>query len=246
MSNLDFSPNNSTPLYIQLKEYFIEKIKSGEWPEHYKLKSEEDFAKKLSVSRGTMRKCIKSLVEEGLLKQVHGKGTFVASTIIEQPLAQRLVSFSESMKEQNLPYKTVVIDKKLIKPSSRISTLLNLREEENVFYMKRIRHVNNEPVILLENYVSTTLCPGIENEDFEKKALFDVIENNYGLKIDCGKRSFEVAILNKEKSLMMKLPVRSAVLFLDQLVYIKNGMAIEYSNVWLRSDKFKITSILKR
>jgi GntR family transcriptional regulator len=103
--------NISSPIYKQIEEWIRDNITSGKWPVHYKLKAEIDLAEELSVSRGTIRKSIQNLVKKGLLTQVHGKGTFVASDRLEQPLAQRLISYAEAMTEQGLSFKNIVLAK---------------------------------------------------------------------------------------------------------------------------------------
>lgn len=59
---LHIQKNNETPIYIQIDYWIQEQILSGEWPPQYKLKSEEDLAIELCVSRGTVHKSIKYLV----------------------------------------------------------------------------------------------------------------------------------------------------------------------------------------
>src|SRR5215470_17917628 len=86
-----------TPLYQQARDWIANQINSGVWPEHYKLKSEQDLAVELGVNRGTLRKAIADLIAEGKLVSIHGRGTFVASSALEQPLAERLVAISEDL-----------------------------------------------------------------------------------------------------------------------------------------------------
>lgn len=234
------------PLYQQVEDWIKHMIVSGQWPVHYKLKSEEDLAKELSVSRGTIRKSIKNLVKKGLLVQVHGKGTFVASGKLEQPLAQRLISFSEAMKEQGLNFKTKVLDKNTIQPTKRIASFLELEDNKEVLYLKRIRTVDGIPVILLENYFTVHLCPKIKDINFEENTLFDAIENECGLKLSWGRRCFGVQSLDREKADLLKVSVGTPVLYLEQVVYTKGGVPVECSDVWLRGDKFQLTSIMKR
>ena len=64
------------------------------------LPPERDLATTLGVSRVTVRKAVGSLVEEGLLVQRQGAGTFVAQRV-EQPLS-RLTGFTEDMKDRGL------------------------------------------------------------------------------------------------------------------------------------------------
>ncbi|WP_241838949.1 MULTISPECIES: GntR family transcriptional regulator [unclassified Streptomyces] len=47
------------------------------------------MAQEFGVSRGTLRRALTTPIEKGLLRQVRGRGTFMASTTIEPTIAQK-------------------------------------------------------------------------------------------------------------------------------------------------------------
>jgi GntR family transcriptional regulator, arabinose operon transcriptional repressor len=65
------------PKYQQLKDYIIEKIKTGQVSIGEKIYSENELAESFNMSRNTVRQSIGELVNEGWLYRVQGKGTFV-------------------------------------------------------------------------------------------------------------------------------------------------------------------------
>ncbi len=85
--------NSPKLLYQQIIEWIEQELTSGNWPEHFKLKPEIELASDWGVNRGTIRKAIEELVARGRLIRIHGRGTFVASQTLEQPLSDRLVAF---------------------------------------------------------------------------------------------------------------------------------------------------------
>lgn len=245
MSASQLNKSGPVPIYEQIIEWMQSKVRKGEWPVNHQLKSEEDLAKELTVSRGTVRKSIRELVRKGILLQVHGRGTFVASSKLEQPLAQRLISFAEAMKEQGLCFRTAILEKRIIKPSERIAAII--RENDEVLYLKRIRFDEHEtPIILLENYIKIDLCPQLIEVDLAKNTLFDAIENICNLKIEWGSRRFEAQVSDREKASLLKIDPASPLLYLEQVVYINQDIPIECSDVWIRGDKFRLTSIIRR
>ena len=82
-------------LHSRISAWLREQIASGVWPAHYRLKPEPELAAELGVSRGTLRRALSTLIAEGALVQVRGKGTFVTSTVVEPAIAQKLTSLSE-------------------------------------------------------------------------------------------------------------------------------------------------------
>ena len=63
--------------YQQVAEIIEEKIKTGEYLPGTKIPSERELAKQYSISHMTANKAMSLLVAKGLLKRVHGNGTFI-------------------------------------------------------------------------------------------------------------------------------------------------------------------------
>lgn len=71
--------NKSVPLYRQVEELLLAKIKSDEYRPGDVIPPERELCKELDVSRFTVRKAIQELVYKGYLYRVQGNGTFVYS-----------------------------------------------------------------------------------------------------------------------------------------------------------------------
>src|SRR5215470_18311744 len=65
------------PLYAQVRERLIDRIRSGEWKPGQLIANEFDIAAEFGVSQGTARKAISDLASEGLVVRRQGLGTFV-------------------------------------------------------------------------------------------------------------------------------------------------------------------------
>lgn len=245
-----FRPDKTSPapLHQQIADWILHRIESGQWPPHHKLKGEADLAKDLAVARGTLRTSLRNLIRAGSIVQVHGKGTFVAPSggKMEQPLAGRLVSFAEALSEQGYRFRTTVLSARSERPSKPIQKHLGTGAKEPVFRLERLRYVAGEPVIYLINYVSERRCPGIGRFDFRKVRLFDAIEETTGRRIRSGKRSFEARVADEELSRHLQMPAGSPLLYLEQVTYLDGGGPIEYSEVFLKADRIRVTTFLNR
>ncbi|MFX8743315.1 GntR family transcriptional regulator, partial [Acinetobacter baumannii] len=67
-----------TPLYIRMQDALRDAIRTGRLKPQDALPGERDMAETLGVSRVTVRKALSGLIDEGLLSQRQGSGTFVA------------------------------------------------------------------------------------------------------------------------------------------------------------------------
>lgn len=236
----------SKPIFKQIEDRIKHNISTGIWNEGYKLPSEEEFSRELKVSRGTVRKAIKELVKAGYIEQVHGKGTFVLGRFTTSSLAQEFISTAESLISSGVEYETEVLVKEVIKPSKRIMSKLECDSDTPILYLKRIRIVDNEKVILMENWVNMRICDGIEHEDFKTNTVFDMMEKVTNKNIKFGIRSFEAKSVDDEQARILDVATSSPILFLEQSTFMEEDQVAEYANIWIKSDKHKIISVLER
>ena len=87
------------PLYVQIAESLLERIRVGELVPEERLPSERELSKSLNVSRMTLRAALRELDNKGLLVRRPGDGTYVAKPKIERQAA-KLVPFTENMRSR--------------------------------------------------------------------------------------------------------------------------------------------------
>ncbi|AXG81968.1 GntR family transcriptional regulator [Streptomyces paludis] len=243
----DIKRDVPTAIHVQISEHIRLRIAGGEWPAHYRLKSEPELAQEFGVSRGTVRRALATLIEEGLLRQVRGRGTYVTSTVIEPAIAQKLSTLSEDFASQGIVTSTAVRECSLIAPPRPVAALLDLAPGSTpVLRLVRVRSTVEGPVALLFNFVRTDLAPGIEDVDFSTTSLFGVLEGTYGLKIATARRTFSAEAASPEVADALTLATGRPVQYLQQVTYLADGRPVEYSDVWIHSGRLRMTSLLLR
>jgi DNA-binding GntR family transcriptional regulator len=246
VSHFQLKHNGPVPIYEQIKTWIQGQILSGAWPEQYKLLAEADLASELEVSRGTVRKAIAELTKEGLLVRTHGRGTFVAPGALEQPLADRLVTFSEDLISRGIPFETGVLEQGTVPASARIAERLQTEPGRDLFFLRRQRLVKNVPLIVLHNYVIPDACPGIADRDFTHVRLFEVLEGQCGLKIERGRRTFQAQSASPRVADLLAINAGAPVMHIEQQTYLSDSRLIEFSDLWLRGDQFKLSADVQR
>ncbi len=66
------------PMYQQLKDLIIGRISSGELRPADRVPSENELVQAMSVSRMTANRALRELTDEGYVRRVAGRGTFVS------------------------------------------------------------------------------------------------------------------------------------------------------------------------
>ena len=245
-ADLPLQRETSVALHSQISAAMRLKISSGEWPPNYRLPAEPQLAESLGVSRGTLRRALSTLIEDGALKQVQGRGTFVMSTVIEPAIAQKLSTLSEDLASQGIDSATELISAELWDAPRPIARLLDMTPGQPVLRLVRRRTTNDGPIALLHNYVRTDLAPGIEKADFRDATLFGILENRFGLRIASGRRTFSAQAASPEVAEALSLRAGDPVQYLEQVTYLADSRPIEYSDVWINSALLRVTSILSR
>ncbi|WP_165423077.1 GntR family transcriptional regulator [Ktedonosporobacter rubrisoli] len=87
------------PLYEQVRQWLLAQVTSGRWSVHQMLPPEVILAAELGISRVTLRRAMKDLVQSGVFTRISGRGTFVArqfAPALEQNRAARPELASET------------------------------------------------------------------------------------------------------------------------------------------------------
>lgn len=225
---------SNVALHVQLADILREKIYNHEWNVNVRIPSEHELMQRFGISRGTVRRALKSLVEEGLLVQQHGRGTFVAEPGISHPAGVRPISFAESLHRQGKSFVTRVVDKRVVPAPADVAYELDVKPATSVMFMRRVRLVDGEPIMCQESWSNLFECPGLDVMDFEKESLFDAVQQCSHRKIKYSVMRYQARVAGREHGELLGCDESAAVLLLEQTIRLEDGAAIEWSNTWLK------------
>ena len=81
--------NSKLPLYMQLKDALLYKIKSGELKKGCPIPTEHELCNEYGISRFPVRQAMEELVSEGYLTRMRGRGSFISEKLPESAAAGR-------------------------------------------------------------------------------------------------------------------------------------------------------------
>ncbi len=241
MNDIVLDKNTPIPLYYQLKEIIKEKIESGELKPGDVLPSERELSQVHQISRPTIRQALKELVNEGLLHREKGKGTFVSEPKINYGFIQKLTTFYDDMKDKGYVTRTRVVNLEVIKARKAVAKRLKLNEDEKIIYISRIRSINNETVVSVENYIPYNLCPELIREDLTDKSLYRLLSEKYGLTAYKAEVTLEPLVATEHDSETLNIELGAPIHFMQNLTYNKENIIIDYFESRFRGDKGKVT-----
>lgn len=121
--------NSLTPLYMQLREIIRYKIESGEYAPCTVLPSENDMADEYAVTRQTVRNAVDTLIQEGLLRRVPGKGVYVVAGALDRDL-EVLQGFTQTMLDRNVTPSIRVLKRQIRSAGEKYAMMFGIRPED--------------------------------------------------------------------------------------------------------------------
>ncbi|PFG56020.1 GntR family histidine utilization transcriptional repressor [Vibrio sp. ES.051] len=157
----------SVPLYIQIKQFILDKIDAGEWIVGHRIATEIELTDQFGVSRMTVNKAIRDLVNEGKLQRRPRLGTFVCAPVekSQSPLLD-IRNIAEEVSDRGRQYRSKVLKQVAIKADDNIATKLGVMLGTTVFYSEIIHYENNTPIQLELRWVNRQYAPLYLTQDF--------------------------------------------------------------------------------
>lgn len=141
-------------VYLKIHNLLRNGINSGLYRPTESLPAEVSLARQLNVSRNTLRKALKMLQEEGLLECRHGAGNFISQKCVHVDFLQGLKGFSEIVREEKLTAKNTILKFEMRSASPEIANALAIKFKDSVYFISRLRSVNDRPVELENSWIS--------------------------------------------------------------------------------------------
>ncbi|CRL63529.1 GntR family transcriptional regulator [Proteus penneri] len=208
------------------------------------LPAEKSLAQQYNVSRMTIRKAVDLLVTAGLLKRKHGSGTYIKEKDVHHENAS-LKGFVELMANTGHNVRSEVIEFSVIPCPLSIASKLRINSNERIFYSRRIRYVDNKPLIVEDSYMPVKYFRNLTLTHLEG-SKFDFIENICQIKIAGSYETFHPIIPDNNICQLLKIENNIPILRLSTLSYSTNGDYINYSIMYRNTQDYIVEYHLKR
>ena len=193
------------PVYLQLASLIRRKIVDGEYLPGGRIPSESTISRSYGVAVMTVRQAISLLADQGLLKRVHGRGTFVSGPDWTQA-DFNMAGLPEMLGDQKgLEVKILKSDLRPASPGA--AAALNLKAAAPIINLVRLVSRHRRPLLL--NRVFQVSGPGSSMEE-------SVLEADSLSGLFAGQGSIKKALLKLEPGFLS--PTETAWLAADRAV----------------------------
>lgn len=221
------------PKYVLLMERIKQKIEDGEYKPGDKIPSEREMAAKYSINRMAVKSAINKLQEDGYLKSIHGKGTFVVKMMNRN--LETLTGLSASIKGKGLTPSSRVIVQGIVEGFTEMNEQLNLDSDAKLYRLLRLRLGNDIPIALEDAYIPLDLFPDIEEHNFEMVSLFEYMEHK-GITITDSPQFLTIEKLNEREAKYLEVAPGTSVFAFIYIHKDLNGRVVEYTKSYTLGD----------
>jgi GntR family transcriptional regulator len=212
------------PLYLQVRDALLERIKDGRWKPGTNLPSEIDLYRQLGVSLGTLRKALSVLENEQLIVREPGRGTFVR----DHQAGEALSRFNPMRAPDGGPLRGDVKSRKvkLASPTSGERALLRLGAGDQVVRIQRIRVHEQRPFAYEQACLPDRRFPGLAEQE-EMPDELEGLAQACGVLVARAEAKIRVAPAPPAAAAALALPERTAVLTLERVAFDTDDEPIE-------------------
>lgn len=209
----------------EIENYIEErKLQQGD-----KLPVLQDLMSHFGVSKSTVTKALELLETKGVVFQVRGSGIFVRRHKRKGYIS--LLSnqgFKKNLKEFQITSKVIQLDVR--KPTPEAALNLNIGQDDDVYYVKRIRYIQGQSLCLEESYFNKSIVTYLNNEIITE-SIFDYITDGLGLNIGFSDMFLHVDKLTEEEAAFLGLVKGDPKLYVESIFHLTNGQPFDFSKI---------------
>lgn len=209
-----------------------------------RLPTERELCEIHRVSRVTVRRALRELVDEGLVEAAAGAGWFVAAGPLSEP-PNALMSFSAMGAARGLRPSSRVLEQRVRPATLDEAEELGMVAADDLFEIRRLRLLDGRPVSIDHSRLPLKRLPGLVAEDFEQASLYAVLE---AAEVVPSRADFvvESVACAPDQAPLLGVEPGTPLLLTRQLTFDQGDRPLELGLVAFRGDRYRFRASLVR
>lgn len=216
----------SRPLYAQVREALIERIRTGGWAPGQLIPNEFELAAEFGVSQGTARKALDALAADGLVVRRQGRGTFV----VEHTPANVLFRFFNIFDDTGIQVRPA---SPAARPTSGPAGIqereaLGLLPGDRVIRINRVRTREGKPFVLEALVLPDAMFPGLADRAEIPNTLYDLFQREFGILVTRGDERITAMVAGPLEASALEVPAGTPLLHISRVAYGLDDKPVEW------------------
>ena len=235
------NPNSPIPLYRQLADILLDKIRSFEYPPGCRIPSEHQLASDYGIGRPTARQATEMLVRKNILTRKRGSGTYVRDTPQEVDLFSLAGTLSSFRK------KGIRVERRQLAPVT-VQDITgdpdNPFNNQPAYVLSRLHLANRVPVLVETIYLHRDLFNNIHRFDLAAQSLSQIVAEQYYQTPTGGKQTFQIVYLKGPEARALEIDSGQPVLLVNRFLHFSKIDNAIYARMCCRTDQFVFSQTL--
>lgn len=240
---LKIDHQSPVPLHFQVEELLRKMLELPEYRNGGFLPKEVELAKRLGISRNTIRQATNKLEYEGLLIRKKGVGTKVSEKTVTTNL-DSWHSFTQEMSEKGIEFVNFLIETRREKANEKIATFMQIPVGTEILCLARLRGFSDGPFVYFESYFHPRI--GMDGKEDFTRPLYDIIEQDYHTVPSISRERIRAKSASALTAKRLKITRGEPVLVRERFVSDQGDRPIEYNIGFYIAEKFTYSIDIKR
>lgn len=242
--NAKIDHTSALPLYAQVEQLLRSLIEEPDYKNGKFLPNEVDLAKRLGVSRNTVRQATNKLVFEGLIERKKGVGTKVADKKGVVTRLDNWLSFTNEMKKHGIEVRNYEVITEWVKPDEEIMDFFQIKNEKEILKLQRLRGADKGPIVYFISYLHPRI--GLTGKEDFTKPLYNLLEREHHTIAATSKEEIKAITADKFIAKKLRIKVGDPVLFRKRFVFDPGNRPVEYNLGFYNAEEFTYSIEIKR
>ena len=243
MKIFNINHDSPLPLHVQVEVILRGMIDDKEYHNGKLFPSEVDIAKRMGISRNTVRQAINKLVNEQLLIRKKGIGTKVLKNSITTKL-NKWSSFTLEMNEDGISFRNYDIKTEWVDASEEVAGIFGINPATQVLKLVRLRGLDAGPIVHFISYFHPRV--GLTGSEDFSQPLYELLEKEYHTVVAVSKEEITATLADKHLVKVLHMKLGDPVLLRKRIVCDPGDRLIEFNLGYYRADRFKYVIDIER
>jgi len=214
--------------YLLIADAINEDIKNDKVKPGERLATEHELQKRFNVSRMTIRHALSELEKRKIVRIDYGRGASVTEMEIQR--SKEILGVTELLARRGIECVSKVIKlERGLPDSEEVKQALELKDDEEIYYLYRIRSAKDDVVVIEYAHIAAKHCPGLEMFNFEKYSLYDILFEHYHIEMAWAKDDIRADMIRGEDAKILLNAKTGPALIVNNISYDKKNVPIEYT-----------------
>jgi GntR family transcriptional regulator len=119
---------------------------------------------------------------------------------------------------------------------------LQLTVSAPVYYIERLRFINQEPAMLERLTVSVRRFPALERFDLNARSLYEILETEYGVSVAQARQSLEAILATEYEAGLLQIQPGAPLMLERRSAFDPSGQPVEHGKDLYRGDRFRFVT----